>query len=243
MTQITYTIPESIAEITLADYQRFHALPKGMPEQFYYAHLVSIFCKVPIRAVDYLPLADLQDTIQSLELVIQEATAHINHRNPFPIIPEVTIDGVVYGFHPNISALTFDEFVDMDTYALEVSKWHKMAAVLYRPITKKQGRDSYLIQSYRGTAHSDAIEKISMEVFLGVLAFFLTIGHQLATDTLKSLTTHQVTNNPQISAENGDGTRHFFNLLVGRCETWMEQVRLAFTRPCTFFLTSRTLLD
>jgi hypothetical protein len=54
-----------------------------------------------------------------------------------PLIDRFKINGQEFGFIPNLDDMTAGEFADLDDYFQNAETWHKMLAVLYRPVTKK----------------------------------------------------------------------------------------------------------
>ena len=92
----------------------------------------------------------------------------------------IEIDGVEYGFHPNLHDLRLKEFVDLDNKL--TNGWetmHEVMAILYRPVTKKKG-DKYRIEDYDfKTAKKRAEmfkEELSVDTVNGAAAFFLSIA-------------------------------------------------------------------
>lgn len=92
----------------------------------------------------------------------------------------IEIDGVEYGFHPNLHELRLKEFVDLDNKL--TNGWetmHEVMAILYRPVTKKKG-DKYRIEDYDfKTAKKRAEmfkEELSVDTVNGAAAFFLNIA-------------------------------------------------------------------
>jgi hypothetical protein len=57
------------------------------------------------------------------------------------------MDGVEYGFIPNLDDMSFGEYVDLDTYLGDWQNIHRAMAVLYRPIREKRG-ERYNIVPY-----------------------------------------------------------------------------------------------
>jgi hypothetical protein len=95
------------------------------------------------------------------------------------IINKIDINGVKYGFHPNLDDLTMGEFVDIETYAKE-NDIAKMMSVLYRPIVKEQG-NRYDIEPYDFDVHSENsihFEKLSINVGNAIAVFFWTLGKE-----------------------------------------------------------------
>lgn len=88
-------------------------------------------------------------------------------------------DGIEYGFIPKLDDITVGEFIDLDEYIKEGKQLHKIAAILYRPITKQNGK-LYEIEKYEGTSkYSDLMMKVDYKVVLGAVVFFWNLGNSL----------------------------------------------------------------
>ncbi len=89
------------------------------------------------------------------------------------------LNGVEYGFIPDLEDITFDELVDMDTYLPEVKDHHKLMAILYRPIYKhKDGK--YRLVDYIGTGkRADIMLELPLNIYLGAIHFFEDLGKDL----------------------------------------------------------------
>lgn len=95
-------------------------------------------------------------------------------------------DGVEYGFIPNLNDISTGEFIDLDEYIKDGKQLHKIAAILYRPVTKRNGK-LYDIEKYEGTSkYADTMMKVDYKVVLGALVFFWNLGNSL----LKSSVTY-----------------------------------------------------
>ena len=102
----------------------------------------------------------------------------------------IEIEGVEYGFHPNLHELKLKEFVDLDT---KLGKgWEAMdevVAILYRPIVERKG-DKYTIEEYDFLeAHKRAKlfkEHLSVETVNGAAGFFLAIAMDYIATTAPS---------------------------------------------------------
>ena len=63
------------------------------------------------------------------------------------LVTKFRLDGVEYGFIPDLNELSFGEYIDLDTYLGDWENIHTAMNVLYRPINSKKG-DRYTIQEY-----------------------------------------------------------------------------------------------
>ncbi len=86
----------------------------------------------------------------------------------------VTIDGVEYGFEPNLSKMAYGAYADITQYdTITIDKnWAKIMSILYRPIVSKKG-NTYTIQTYEGIIDESKWLDVSMQIHWGVLFFFL----------------------------------------------------------------------
>ena len=104
-----------------------------------------------------------------------------------PLQRIITIDGVEYGFEPNLSQMSYGAYADITQYKdLTIDKnWAKIMSVLYRPIKHKKG-DMYSIEAYDGVMREDMFLKVGMDVHFGTLFFFVNLLMDLLKGILKS---------------------------------------------------------
>jgi hypothetical protein len=101
----------------------------------------------------------------------------------------VKVNGIEYGFEPNLSNITYGAYADITQYdAVTIDKnWAKVMSILYRPVTKKIS-DMYEIETYSGKIDEELWLGVTMDVHFGALFFFVNLSMDLLSDTLKSLT-------------------------------------------------------
>jgi hypothetical protein len=104
-----------------------------------------------------------------------------------PLQRIITIDGVEYGFEPNLSQMSYGAYADITQYKdLTIDKnWAKIMSVLYRPIKHKKS-DMYSIEAYDGVMREDMFLKVGMDVHFGTLFFFVNLLMDLLKGILKS---------------------------------------------------------
>jgi hypothetical protein len=106
----------------------------------------------------------------------------------------VRIGAYELGFIPDLSAMSFGEYVDMDTVCGDIYKdgvimgeaAHKMMSILYRPIKAKFGK-YYDIEAYDSNGkrkYEDAIGKLTLDHVLNTLLFFSSLEIELYNDSL-----------------------------------------------------------
>jgi hypothetical protein len=128
----------------------------------------------------------------------------------------VTIDGVEYGFEPNLSTMSYGAYADISRYdTISIDKnWAKIMSILYRPVTKKEKHGLYQIQQYDAKLDEKKWLDVTMDIHFGTLFFFLYLQMDLMKDTLNSLTeTEAPASIKSILAESGELIQQYSNLL------------------------------
>lgn len=102
-----------------------------------------------------------------------------------PLQRIIEIDGVEYGFEPNLSQMTYGAYADITKYdMIQIDEnWTKIISVLYRPIVKKNG-NLYTIKPYSGEYDKEMWLNVGMDVHLGALFFFVNLQMDLLSYTL-----------------------------------------------------------
>jgi hypothetical protein len=130
----------------------------------------------------------------------------------------VTIDGVEYGFEPNLSKMTYGAYADISKYdTLTIDKnWAKIMSILYRPVSKKDKHGLYLIKPYDGEINEEIWLDVSMDFHFGCLFFFINLQLDLMRDTLKSLTEKElIPNMHTILVKSGEAMQQYMNSQKG----------------------------
>jgi hypothetical protein len=198
--KIELTIPTTLNDIKLAQYQKFLSIAKDNEEsEFLQQKMVQLFCGI-----------DLKDVAQIRYKDVAEITANINNlftkENQF--IQRFKMGGVEFGFIPNLDEMSTGEYMDLDTYITDWDTMHNAMAVLYRPITNKLG-NKYQIEEYKGSiTYADVMRHAPLDVVLGAMVFFYNLGNDLLKSTVNYLETNQEVQNilNKHNSENvGDG--------------------------------------
>ena len=181
-TEITLKVPTSYSDISL---KKYLALQKEMEnykddEEAVTAVMLYHLCELDPNHLKGLAVEDynsikgeLSQFIGNIELDLQKW---------------IWIDGVEYGFEPNLSNMSYGAYSDITKYnniAID-DNWANIMSILYRPVTKKQG-DMYGIQSYTGELNPQPFLNVGMDVHFGALFFLLGLSTDLLSDTLNSL--------------------------------------------------------
>lgn len=100
--------------------------------------------------------------------------------NQLDLKKEILINGVQYGFYPNLSKIEYGAYVDISKYnemGLD-SKWAEVMSILYRPITKRIG-GLYEVKAYDGHIDRELWLDVTMDVHFGAWFFFINLSKDL----------------------------------------------------------------
>lgn len=99
----------------------------------------------------------------------------------------ITVDGVEYGFEPNLSKMVYGAYADIskfNTLAID-DNWAKIMNILYRPVDKKHG-DMYSIKPYSADTNWEKFLNVPMDIHFGALFFLSNLQISLLNSILKS---------------------------------------------------------
>lgn len=180
--EIKIVVPKDYSAITLKQYLQFREEMenyKDEPEAVE-ALIFHYICGVP---AEYINKIDSETYAR-----IREDLNRFMTNTDYPLQQFITIDGVEYGFEPNLSKMTYGAYLDIakwDTITID-KNWAKIMDILYRPVTKKVGK-SYDIKPYDGVINEEKWNGVGMHIHFGTLFFFSNLLNDLASFTQKSL--------------------------------------------------------
>jgi len=98
----------------------------------------------------------------------------------------IDIDGIKFGFHPNLKSMTFGEWLDLS----ELSKnfphqLPELMCILYRPVTAEINQQ-YKIEEYDSDVHlkyAPQMRKLNLANVNAALLFFSTLRNDLVSNT------------------------------------------------------------
>ena len=190
-------IPNSLSEISLSQYKKFHKIQEAnFKSHFINIKMIEIFCNLDEKAARMLKFTDANKVVSILTNMLNEKPQ---------LVRTFTMNGIDYGFIPNLDDMSLGEYVDLDTY---IGNWEEMQVamnVLYRPI-KEQIGEKYIIEDYN-IESKDALKEIPMDVVLGAIFFLYNLGiesSQVMIDYFQNQKT-QDSMQEQIFQENMDG--------------------------------------
>jgi len=204
--RIEINVPTSLSEITLRQYQKFLKIAEENPEgNFLDAKMIEIFCGIPLSDSYKLKMVSVTAIIDILNSMLEVKPNHVQR---------FTLNGVEYGFIPDLDEMSLGEYIDLDNNASKWESMHIAMNVLYRPIvTSKVGK--YNIEEYT-TSNPEKMLDMPLDAALGSLFFFYNLGLELSKHTILSSNLEEVEEFQEqlTSATNGDGINQFMDSLT-----------------------------
>jgi hypothetical protein len=131
-----------------------------------------------------------RDDIRKIDMATIEkiVTAYANGlKNDEKVFKQfIEIDGIKFGFHPNLKSMTFGEWLDLS----ELSKnfphqLPELMCILYRPVTAEINLQ-YKIEEYDSDVHlkyAPQMRKLNLANVNAALLFFSTLSKDLVSNT------------------------------------------------------------
>ena len=196
------TLPENISEITLGQFQKLVALAlrEDLPEMELNKRKIEIFTKIPRRDIKNIAQSDYESILKQIDTAM---STDVEFTNKF------TMDGVEYGFIPNLDDITTAEYVDMAKFREEPDTLHNLMSILFRPIVDKDVLGNYIIETYDGSNDvSEKMRGMPLHVVNGALGFFYHLANELQIHIQKSTRAAILKASAQrTTLKSGDGTQ------------------------------------
>jgi hypothetical protein len=178
--EITINLPESWKDITLRKYlelQRDLDIHKDDAiAQFHFT--IHHLCNLDASVIMSMTNESHEKIKRSLDALM------LNQELPLQRL--IMIDGIEYGFEPNLSKISYGAYLDItkyDTLGID-NNWAKIMSILYRPVIKKS-KERYEIASYQGEIDEELFLDTSMDINFGAWFFFINLQMDLLSYTLK----------------------------------------------------------
>ena len=136
---------------------------------------IAALSNIPKQLVKELALRDVA--------VIMSRIAELQQEQDTKLKRIIEIEGIEYGFYPDLDSITLGEYADIETFikgGIE-NNLPELMAVLYRPIKEKKN-DIYVIDAYDGNIRlrTEEMKKMSAEQVQSALVFFYNLGKELS---------------------------------------------------------------
>lgn len=226
--KLEINVPSSLSEIPLKSYQEFLKIQADSnDEEFVAQKMIEIFCGIELKDIVKMKLVSLNELIEHFGRMFSEKP---QFKNKFKIKANDT--EIEFGFIPELEAISFGEYVDLENYLTKWEDYHKAMAVMYRPIVKRQ-KEKYDIMPYEPNVDFQELMKFApLDIVLASSVFFWTLGNELLTATLNYLE-QEMKKDKNLSAtlakqlnlpNDGDGINHYMHSLK---ETLQSSTALA----------------
>ena len=180
--ELSIEVPKDWSAVTLRDYLK---LKRDMET---YKDNEEAITACLFHHLAHFPLEYLQQLDIDTYIAIKKDLVSFFNNIELPLKRFITIDGVQYGFEPNLSQMAYGAYVDISKYeSLEINdKWADIISILYRPVIKHNGA-LYDIKTYDGVIDGEKWLDTTMDLHWGCLFFFKDLFKDLLKDTQKSL--------------------------------------------------------
>jgi hypothetical protein len=203
--ELKLNIPTKLSEITLNQYKKFIKIGQTNDDPtFIQGKMIEIFCGVSHKFATLMKYNDVEEITGDInKLLLQQPN----------LVTTFKMNGVEYGFIPDLDNMTLGEYIDIDTYTGEYDNIEVAMNVLYRPIIKKI-KNKYIIEDYNPDNRNKMLD-MPMDAVVSSLFFFLNLGVELTEITLNYLNKPKKIHSEEykILQENMDGISRFLPYL------------------------------
>lgn len=222
MATITLSVPTSLDDVQLWQYQEYLSVVDNEDVQYVNKKLIELFCGVDMDEVDSIPILEVEKVLEVLKMAFEEERELVKH---------FTLRDVEFGFIPKLDNISLGEFIDLENTITDWQEIHKAMAVLYRPVNFKKG-DKYTIAPYSPNEEIEEIMKeMPLSATMSAMVFFYRLGIQLSKATLRytemTLKKEGNTQLRQALERNGVGINLFMESLE---ETYLNLTKLQHNR-------------
>ena len=215
-------IPENLNEITIKQFFDFKkCCDTNQDDQYLRLAMVSIFCDVSVEDIKKISSKDFIDISNQLTNVLKETPTHIER---------FIINGVEFGFIPNLENITAGEYIELDTLFKDEETYLEQMAVMYRPIVSKH-KNLYRIEPFESTEkHKDIMIAAPISAYLGSKVFFCNLLSELLESFQLFLIsgTQEAMDLEEVLEKNGVGINQFIQSLEVVSLNLKEQLNLTY---------------
>jgi hypothetical protein len=216
--EITINLPQSWKDVTLRKYLELQRDLENHNDdpmaQFHYT--MHHLCGINVDVI-------LSMTNESHEKIKRSLDALMLNQE-VPLQRLITIDGIEYGFEPNLSKMAYGAYVDITKYdTLGINEnWAKIMSILYRPVVRKS-KERYEISSYQGDVDEELFLDVGMDVHFGCWFFFINLQMDLLSYTLNFTNLTGLPHNYKLILEkSGKAIRQSLNSQMEIYKKWMR---------------------
>jgi|TARA_R110000744_G_scaffold168683_1_gene286474 hypothetical protein len=204
-------IPNQLSEISLRKYQKFVKLnTEEVDDRFLQVKMIEIFCDISHESVLKIKFSDADRVTAILgEMFSQKPN----------LVTKFQLNGIEYGFIPELDEISFGEYIDLDTYLGDWENIQTAMNVLYRPIKSRKG-DRYIISDYNVNTKDELLD-MPLDAVISSVFFFYHLGKDLSVVMNRYLAKELKRARPlelEDLMQSGDGIKQFSHSLQGILE-------------------------
>ena len=136
---------------------------------------IAMLSDIPKKLIKELDLKNVA--------LIMSKLAELQHKQNSSLKKIIEIDGVEYGFMPDLDSISLGQYADLETFIKNGIEKNlpEIMAVLYAPIKEKKN-DIYIVDAYDGNIRlrTEEMKKMSAQQVQSALVFFYTLGKELS---------------------------------------------------------------
>lgn len=198
------TIPTKWEDVTVRQFQHYSALIGiAVTDEQKMRVALQALCGMTHSEIKAMSVKDGQEMMKRLAFLSQEP------KGDEALIQKFTMNGVQYGFIPNWTQLTLGEYIDLEAYTSTgkmTEHLHEALGLMYRPIIH-EALHQYEIEPYElDDRRNKAMLDVPMNIAVGAMVFFYTIGRAFAIDMRSYLNRLKEEELVRRSKLNGAGT-------------------------------------
>ncbi len=185
--KINITLPESTEDITLDMYLKLEEIFKREDINDYDKENRAIKAVTGMRYdfIDRMKQTDREEILSIIQKALSTEGAKFTDR--------FEIDGIKFGFIPNLDKMLSKEWFDLKNYEKDTSKPERLMAIFFRPIVKDMGKLGYIIEEYKGTEkYHELMKRSPISAYKGAMVFFWNLANELQTCTLQYLANQEL---------------------------------------------------
>ena len=161
-----YNVINSWSDVTLEKWIKLVDLQNGTNSDEALGSIKEL-SDIPEKLIKNLNIANVAMILKHLSNLQADANTNLQRK--------IEIEGIRYGFHPDLSEITLGEYADIETFLKNGIEKHlpEVMAILYRPILEEKN-DVYTIQAYDGklSMRAEAMKRMKTEDVQSSLVFF-----------------------------------------------------------------------
>ena len=222
------SVPTELSDIKLEQYQEWVKIVEATKdeedkEDFLNRALIEVFCGVSLTDIAKIKATEFHKILGVLEETFSKETNGL--------VKRFVIDGVEYGFEPNIQEIKTAAYVDAEASLVSWDNFNIAMAALYRPITRTRtaaGVEQYEIEDYNPTDEKSLVMlNAPLDAVLSAKVFFCDLGMELSQITLiyleGEMKKEQDIQQKKILEQSGDGINQYIRSLEEMHSSLMKQ--------------------